>query len=136
MTAALQLDWLAEARQARQQGAQGLLADLPRSRASDPDTSHQAAEKVRRTGELGRQQRAVLEAVRTWPGSTSAELGHWIWTTQGGDPTRWRYTVARRLPELSPVHVRRMKPRRCKVTGNPAVTWFPVETSPCTTTTT
>jgi hypothetical protein len=136
MTAELQVDWLSEARQTRQQGASGLLADLPRSRASDPETSHHAAEKVRRTGQLGRQQLAVLEAVRTWPGSTSAELGRAIAESRSEDPTRWRYTVARRLPELSPVHVRRMKPRSCKVTGNPAVTWFPVETSPCTTTTT
>lgn len=120
-----QLDWLDVSREALQQGRAGLLADLPRSRASDPETSHQAADKVRRTGELGRQQLAVLEAVKRWPGRTSAELGKLVAEDRQEDATRWRYTIARRLPELAPVHVRRMKPRACEVTGNPAMTWFP-----------
>lgn len=125
MSAQLGFDWLDVAREARQRGTRGLLADLPRSRATDPDTSHYAAEKVRQTGELGRQQLAVLEAVKRWPGRTSAELGKLIAENAHEDATRWRYTVARRLPELAPVHVRRMKPRACEATGNPATTWWP-----------
>lgn len=120
-----QLDWLDASREARKHGRKGLLADLPRSRATDPDTSHEAADQIRRTGELGRQQLAVLDAVRRWPGRTSAELGKLIADDLGQDATRWRYTVARRLPELAPIHVRRMKPRACEATGNPATTWWP-----------
>lgn len=126
MSEALQLDWLDSARRERRKGTQGLLADLPRSRATDPNTSHQAADRIRRSGQLGRQQLQVLEAVRRWPGRTSAELGQLVAAELGQDPTRWRYTVARRLPELAPVHIRRSKPRSCEVTGNPATTWHPV----------
>jgi hypothetical protein len=121
-----QLDWLGEARAERKQGTNGLLADLPRARRRDPETSHQAAEGIRRSGELGKQQRAVLEAVRAHPGKTSAELGKLIADQRQEDPTRWRYTAARRLPELSPALVRRARPRICDVTGNPAGVWYPV----------
>ena len=126
MSAHLQLDWLEASVAARKRGTKNLLADLPRSRAADPDTSHQAADKVRRSGELGKQQLAVLEAVKRWPGRTSAELGQLIAQQRQEDVTRWRYTAARRLPELTPVHIRRAKPRKCEATGNPATTWYPV----------
>lgn len=118
MSADPQLDWLQAAQEARQQGTWGLLADTPRSRRSDPETSHQAAEQIRRSGELGRQQLAVLEAVRAHPGKTAVELAR----LAGLD----RYAVSRRLPELQPVHVRRGPPRECTVNHRPQSTWFPV----------
>ena len=122
----LQLDWLSAAQEARKRGTRGLLADTPRSRATDPDTSHQAADAVRRSGELGRQQLQVLEAVKRWPGRTSTELGKLIAEEVGEDVFRWRYIAGRRLSELAPVHVRRGKPRACQVTGNAAMVWHPV----------
>jgi hypothetical protein len=116
----LQADWLQSAQETRRQGTRGLLADTPRSRRSDPETSHEAAEGVRRSGELGRQQLAVLAAVQRWPGLTSLELGARM------EINRW--AVARRLPELEPVHVRKGEPR--VVNGRRHVTWFPVEVRP------
>jgi hypothetical protein len=113
-----QLDWLSEARQERRTGTQGLLADVPRARKADPDTSHQAAEKIRKSGELGRQQRAVLEAVKAYPGKTAVELAHLAGLE--------RYAVSRRLPELQPTHVRRGPPRDCSINGRPQSTWHPV----------
>lgn len=118
MSAVLQVDWLQDAQETRRQGTRGLLADLPRSRRSDPETSHEAAEQVRRSGELGRQQRAVLEAVKAHPGKTAVELAR----LAGLD----RYAVSRRLPELQPVHVRRGPPRECTVNRRPQSTWFAV----------
>lgn len=118
MSTDLQLDWLQGEQEARKAGARGLLADTPRSRHSDPETSHQAADAIRRSGELGRQQRAVLEAVRQHPGSTAVELA----SLAGLD----RYAVSRRLPELQPIHVRRGPPRECTVNRRPQSTWFPV----------
>lgn len=115
MSAQLQMDWLEASVAARRQGTTGLLADLPRSRATDPETSHEAADQIRRSGELGRQQLAVLEAVRRWPGLTSLELGARM------NINRW--AVARRLPELEPVHVRKGEPRL--VNGRRHVTWWP-----------
>jgi hypothetical protein len=114
-----QIDWLGEARAERKHGTKGLLADLPRARRRDPETSHQAAEGIRRSGELGKQQRAVLEAVRAYPGKTAVELAH----LAGLD----RYAVSRRLPELQPVHVRRGPPRDCTINRRPQSTWYAVQ---------
>lgn len=115
MTRHAQLDWLTAAQETRRRGTLGVLADTPRSRHSDPETSHQAADAIRRSGELGRQQLAVLEAVRRWPGLTSLELGARM------ELNRW--AVARRLPELEPEYVRKGEPRM--VNGRRHVTWWP-----------
>lgn len=52
MPDAVQLDWLGinlqAARARRKAGTRGLLADVPRSRRDDPETSHAAADRVRR----------------------------------------------------------------------------------------
>lgn len=92
-----------------------LLSDTPRARARDPVTSHEAAEAIKSSGELGRQQLEVLAAVRRWPGLTSLELGARM------EINRW--AVARRLPELEPMHVRKGEPR--VVNGRRHVTWWP-----------
>ena len=115
MSAQLGFEWLEQAQAERRRGTHGLIADVPRSRAADPDTSHEAADQIRRSGELGRQQREVLEAVKRWPGLTSLELGARM------DINRW--AVARRLPELEPTHVRKGESRL--VNGRRHVTWWP-----------
>ena len=122
MSAQLGFAWLEEAREQRRQGTERLLTDTPRARRRDPQTSHQAAEGIRRSGELGKQQRAVLEAVRAHPGKTAVELAH----LAGLD----RYAVSRRTAELSPVHIRRGPPRICTVNGRPQTTWFIVRREP------
>lgn len=94
----------------------GPIADTPRARAKDPVTSHEAADAIKASGELGRQQRDVLDAVHRWPGLTSLELGARM------NINRW--AVARRLPELEPVHVFKGEPR--VVNGRRHVTWWPV----------
>lgn len=91
------------------------LADTPRARRDDPITSHEAAEALRASGALGRQQLEVLAAVRRWPGLTSLELGARM------EINRW--AVARRLPELEPVYVHKGEPR--VVNGRRHVTWYP-----------
>ncbi len=121
----LQLDWLSVAQAERKRGTRGLLADTPRARRMDPETSHQAAESIRSSGALNRQQRAVLDAVKAYPGRTSAELGQAIAHDRSEDAIVWRYRAARRLPELQPTHVRRGPPRECERTGRPACTWYP-----------
>ena len=121
-----QLDWLSDAQAERKRGTRGLLADLPRARHSDPDTSHEAGDAVRRSGELGKQQKLVLDAVRRWPGKTSAELGKLIAEDRSEDVIVWRYRAGRRLSEVAVGgHIRRSKPRVCQATGNNAATWYP-----------
>ena len=93
-------------------------ADVPRpmSRRSDPQTSRIAAERLWASGELGRQAKAVLEAVRRWPGSTAVEIAQWGQID--------RYAVSRRMPELQRKgQVRRTAPRDCTVNGRPQSTW-------------
>jgi hypothetical protein len=118
MSAETQLDWLQSAQETRRRATRGLMSDVPRSRRSDPETSHQAADEVRHSGVLGKQQRAVLEAVRAYPGKTAVELAHLAGLE--------RYAVSRRLPELQPTHVRRGPPRDCSINGRPQSTWHPV----------
>lgn len=95
---------------------QTLFTDTPRARNTDPGTSHLAAERIKASGALGKQQQAVLEAVRQWPGKTAVELAHLANID--------RYAVSRRTAELSPVHIRRGPPRNCTVNGRPQTTWF------------
>lgn len=119
----------------------GLLADTPRSRVTDPETSHRAAQAIKDSGALRQNQLLVLNAVHLWPGRTAVELGHLMasagMTVVKGPkkdqrivkPTamQWRFECSRRLPELVPVHVRRGKPRRCEIAGTPQATWLPVK---------
>ncbi len=51
-----------------------LLTDTPLSRRSDPETRHVAAEKLKASGVLAKQQYAVLGAVRRWSGWTAVEI--------------------------------------------------------------
>lgn len=91
----------------------------PLSRASDPWTSYQAAEQLAKTGRWANQKAAVLAAVRTNPGSTSAELA----VTMAGD----RYVPSRRLAELERDGlVTRGPARLCRVTHKNCITWRPV----------
>lgn len=64
----------------------------PRARRNDPDSSHLAADRMEKSGAMGEQMQAVLDAVKRYDGSTSKELAE----LSGLD----RHAVARRLPEL------------------------------------
>lgn len=91
----------------------------PAARNSDPETSHEAAEHVTRSGLRSHQQRQVFAAVREWPGLTSAELAQRM--------SMNRHAVARRLPELRGVYVENGDARECTVTHRRALTWHPKE---------
>mgnify|MGYP001067784061 CR=1 FL=1 len=92
----------------------------PGCHAGDPETSFQAAARLKASGRLGRQQRTVLEALRQCDGSTHAELGafmgvHWL-------------TPARRLPELERAGlVRKGTPRICRIKHSRCCTWWVTE---------
>ncbi len=98
-----------------------VLSDTPRSRRTDPVTSHEAADAIKASGELGRQQLAVLEALRRWPGSTSLELA--------GRMGVGRHVTGRRLPDLAPIHARQGDPKKGEyrvINGRRHVQWWPV----------
>lgn len=110
--------------EARRAPQRGLLADTPRARGTDPITSHEAAEALKASGELGRQQREVLAALQRWPGSTSLELAGRMGVS--------RQVTGRRLPELAPVYVRQGDPARGEyrlINGRRHVQWWPVKST-------
>ena len=89
-----------------------------RARATDPETSHAAAEEVRASGAALAQRAAVLAAVRSAPGLTSDELADEI----GAD----RHMPARRLIELERGGlVRRGSARPSRLTNRAGLTWWP-----------
>lgn len=103
------------------------LTDTPRSRRTDPVTSHLAAERIKTSGQLGRQQRVVLELIERHPGCTSAELAMHHALDRGESAGNWRIyrpMIARRCPELLPVYARKGDPRECSLNGTPAVVWY------------
>lgn len=96
-----------------------LYTDTPRSRVSDPESSHAAADEVKSSGRLAIQQSQVLAAVRQWPGRTSRELAQYM--------SADRHVVARRLPEIEVARkVRKGGLRECAIGHRLAVEWWPV----------
>lgn len=82
----------------------------------DPETSHEAARELEASGALGRQRQEVIDALRRFPDSTSAELAK----RSGLD----RHLCGRRLPELEYLErVTRGEARTCTVSGRKAQPW-------------
>ncbi len=90
-----------------------------RARAVDPDTSKAAAVHVTRTGKAAAQVRQAEWLVQRWPGYTCRELAEF-------DLDRAAYEwLHKRLPECR--GVRKGEPRKCRVTGRQAATWWPAQ---------
>lgn len=90
------------------------------ARRNDPQTSHEAAESVERSGRAASQRHQCLLEVWKRPGSTAAEIA----ARTGLE----RHVPSRRLPELRQAGRIKNGPQRdCTVTGNPSMTWLPVE---------
>lgn len=85
----------------------------PRARATDPSSSHAAADELERSGRADRQLDQVQRLVRRYPGRTSKMLA-----TMGRVD---RYMVARRLSELE----RQGRVRRRDAGGGAQLTWWP-----------
>lgn len=90
----------------------------PAARATDPVSSHLAAEEMTRSGKRAYQAERVLDLVRKHPHHTSLELAQY--------GTLDRYQLARRLPDLVALGLveRSREPRLCAVGKRPAHTWF------------
>lgn len=101
------------------------LPDLPQAAANaDPDTSHEAAERMTVSGRRQRHAALVLDLVRRFPGSTSVELHQ----AQSGESRLDRHEVSRRLADLKAMGlVRQGDKRTCRIRGTNMVTWFVVE---------
>lgn len=91
------------------------------ARRTDPETSHVSAQEAIGLGLVAEAAAGALRGVREHPGATARELEEAAQVP--------RSTFGRRLSELDPSHVRRGPARRCRVTGRPAATWWPIEVS-------
>ena len=89
----------------------------PTSHRKDPLTSYEAAEKAEKSGKATGQRQAVLDAVKRWPGRTSAELADLMDVS--------RYMPARRLSELRDKgKIRQGEPKMCSICDYNCVTWY------------
>lgn len=90
--------------------------ETPAARATDPATSHEAADIITTSGRRQAHIERVVAAVRAHPGLTSAELAPHAGLE--------RHEAARRLPEAETAgQVRKGPPRICSTSGRRAVTW-------------
>ena len=90
----------------------------PAARATDPESSHLAAEEITASGKRQEQIGLAITAVRDHPGNTSMELSE----LTGLD----RYMLARRLPDAETAGaIRRGEQRVCQVSNRRALTWYP-----------
>lgn len=95
------------------------LTDTPRARRADPDTSHEAAERIKASGALAAHQVLIRDAIRQNPGMTYTQIAE----VTGLE----RHAVGRRLKELEPIWIRRGEPVR--IGASRMATWFPVHRS-------
>lgn len=92
----------------------------PAARITDPITSHLAAEEHTASGKRGKHVGLVIDAVRRWPGRTSAELAPLCGLE--------RHEVARRTADAEKSGaIRKGEIRRCNTSGRSAVTWWSVQ---------
>ena len=90
----------------------------PRSRTTDPDTSHKAEREMRQSGALGKQAQAVFDLV-------SARPGHTTWELANGDALMER-RIGRRLADLEHKGLtRKGGSRTCAVGQRTCTIWFP-----------
>ena len=102
-----------------------------RARRQDVDTSHEAAERMNRSGRAATNAEKVLAYIKKYPGCTSAEIAAGVpclgktydaARTEAGRRTadlEKRKLVKKRMVARTPVK------RICRIKGTRAVTWWP-----------
>lgn len=98
--------------------------ETPAARATDPETSHEAASQITSNGERGRHQARVLALIVASPGCTAGELAE---AAAEWDVGVDYFAIQRRVSELEPQFVRRGEARVCSVRGTKQTTIWPVE---------
>lgn len=90
---------------------------IAKARKTDPETSHEAARKVERKGKANAQRQKCEKQVRQYPGCTAAEYSESL-----------GFLAHKRLPELRQAGIiANGTDRKCKVTGQMAMTWWPID---------
>ena len=97
----------------------------PGARTGDPETSHEAAESVRKSASFTAQCISVLDLVRAYPGLSSKDLSV---TFEALEMGLSRHAIARRLPDLRELQM--VENRLDPETGRPrryntGIRWWP-----------
>lgn len=104
-------------------GSRPMSIQTPAARATDPETSHEAAESITASGERRRQQVRVLALIVASPGCTAGELAE---VAAEWDVGVDYFAIQRRVSELEPQFVRRGESRTCSVRRTKQTTIWPV----------
>jgi hypothetical protein len=92
--------------------------EMPAARATDPQSSHDAAEAHTASGARQCHIEVVVAQVRAFEGLTSAEIA----ARTGLE----RHEAARRLPDAEKAGaVRKGMPRKCSISNKLVTTWWP-----------
>jgi CRP-like cAMP-binding protein len=92
------------------------MIDLPLFRRSDPISSHEAARKLSKSGKLGTHKRIIFDAIKLWPGETSAFIAEAV----DIEP----YTVRKRTADLRKSGM--VRDNRDTLTKGDELRWWPV----------
>ena len=94
----------------------GTLWSVSQSHTNDPQPSHDAEKRMRRSGALHTQKERVLQLVELYPGRTAAELLKYT--------SMKEIAVRKRLSDLkNDGKVIQGGPRTCRVAGTSAMVW-------------
>lgn len=93
------------------------------ARATDPESSHEAAASMAASGAAKAQAEMVCDLVWMAPGSTADELAELSKKVHGADALD-RVRVGKRLPHIQGIAAGEI--RKCRVTGRKCQTWGPV----------
>ena len=94
----------------------------PIARATDPATSHIAAERKTHSGSRRRDADLLLAVIRENPGHTSSELAQLLIAT-GINWHRASQIASKRISDLAPFEIYDTGKRRCEITGHQARCW-------------
>lgn len=99
------------------------LIDVPRSRTTDPDSSHIAADHIKACGALAAQQDIVFRFIRLHQHLTTRELARAYARAYGGNEEKHNQMFHRRCPELEGIRLKTGESRKCRISGRTCQVW-------------
>lgn len=94
---------------------------VARARRDNPQTSHEAAAQVERSGKATSHRNILANFVKEHPGLTNGELSREL-------PEIGLYAISKRMGEIARMGlIRRGESRVCSVNGTSMTTWWPIQ---------
>jgi len=93
----------------------------------DPESSHEAAERITASGKRERHCELVYSLVCLWPGKTAVELWE-LASPCFKEELKEMQRVRQRLSDMSDIRVMQGPARKCSIRGTKQVVWFAKQT--------